>query len=159
MKRGHTIDVLFGLLLFCLFAVLMLVVLMSGVGAYRGIEQSMQSHFDQRTALSYISAKVRHYDQAGCVTVEPFGDGDALCLLEDIEGDTYCTWIYVKDGRLMELFAEADSGLPPDSGQELLEVSGLELSWEGNLLTVICTNSDGEAANLRLSLRAEGRVV
>ena len=115
MKRGHTIDVLFGLLLFCLFAVLMLVVLMSGVGAYRGIEQSMQSHFDQRTALSYISAKVRHYDQAGCVTVEPFGDGDALCLLEDIEGDTYCTWIYVKDGRLMELFAEADSGLPPDS--------------------------------------------
>ena len=73
MRRGHSIDTLFALVLFGLFAMLVLLVLMSGAGAYRGIEQSMQSHYDQRTALNYVAAKVRHYDAADCVSVEPAG--------------------------------------------------------------------------------------
>lgn len=118
----------------------------------------MQSHFDQRTVISYLAEKVRHYDAAGCVAVETIGGQEALCLYEEIEEETYCTQIYVYDGMLMELFAEAGADLPPESGEAILAISDLQLELDGSLLQIECTGTDGETAELQLCLRAEGQV-
>lgn len=155
MRKERSMDVLFGLLLFTLFTVLILTVLMSGVGAYRGIERNMQSNYDQRTAVSYLATKIRHYDTAGGVSVESFGDLNALRLRQAVDGVTYSTWVYALDGQLMELFVEDGVELPPQSGTPVLEIESLELSQDGNALQIACVGADGKHSSLRLSLRAE----
>lgn len=158
MKRGHSVDTLFGLLLFCLFAVLLLTTLMYGVNAYRGITKSMQSQFDQRTALSYLAAKVRHYDAVNSVSVEPFGGETALCLREKIDGETYCTWIYRQNGTMMELFAAEESELTPESGQEILKTGELNFRMDDTQLVISCAGEASAPSELRLFLRSEGKV-
>lgn len=154
MKQKHSIDTVFALALFCLFAVMALLVLSSGIRTYRGIEESMQSHYDQRTALSYIASKVRHYDAAGSVSVGDFGGENALCLREEIDGYEFCTWIYEYDGQIYELFTEPECELTPDCGEAILSADSLEFEREGDLIYVQCTGVDGAKAELCLALRS-----
>ena len=77
---NHTIDTVFVLALFCLFAAAVLMVLLAGANAYQQIADNMESQYAERTCLAYLDAKVRHYDEAGMVEVETFADHDALAL-------------------------------------------------------------------------------
>ena len=59
------------------------------------------------------------------VTVEPFGEGEALVVRD---GTGYITRVYCYDGYLMELFTAADTLLLPESGKKILEMGELSLS-------------------------------
>lgn len=144
-------DGLIALLLFGVFAVCLLVVLFSGADAYRRLTDRDQSAYDHRTGTQYIATRVRQADHDGGILVEPFGDGDALVLGADEE---YATWVYCREGWLMELYCLRSEPLAPDAGQPLLEAQGLELSLEDGLLTAVLTGADGRTDTLRLSLRS-----
>ena len=58
----------------------------------------------------------------------------------------------------MELFAGAESGLGPESGQEILNASDFAVSKEGGLLSISCASPEGETATIHLYLRSEGQV-
>ena len=60
--ENHTINTIFVLVLFCVFAVAVLLVLLAGTGAYQDIADRMERQYEERTCLSYLDAKVRHYD-------------------------------------------------------------------------------------------------
>ena len=68
------------LLLFGVFAVCVLIVLLTGAKAYRGLTERDRTAYDRRTCVQYIATKVRQGDVEGGVTVEPFGDTAALCM-------------------------------------------------------------------------------
>lgn len=155
MKRTHSVDSLFGLALFGLFAALAAAVLLAGARAYENIESTMQSHYDQRTAVSYIAAKVRHYDERGAVTVESFEGADCICLHERFDGVEYVTKVYLYDGEIRELFTEEKLGLGPECGEPVLEASELSASLEDGLLSIRCV-SGGSTESIKLSLRSEG---
>lgn len=154
MRHRHLIDTAFAVALFGVFAALALLVLLSGAGAYRGIEADTSARFTERTCASYLAEKVRRYDAAGSVSVGRFGGSDALLLREEIDGVPYQTAVYCWQGRLMELFSEEGEALPPESGTELLAAGGLQVSEEGNLLRIVCAGPDGTTARVSLYLRA-----
>lgn len=156
MKHRHLVDTAFAAALFGGFVGLALLVLLCGAGAYRGIEADTSSHYTERTCLSYLAEKIRHYDRAGGVAVGKFAGSDALLLREDIGGTEYRTVIYWYDGMVMELFSEADAMLTPDSGTEILAAEELRITEEDGLIHLACTGSGGAAARLTLSLRAGG---
>lgn len=154
MKRRavtHHMDGLFALLLFGVFAACVLVVLLTGADAYRHLTQRDQTAYDQRTCMQYLATRVRQADYAGGVRVTELGGGDALLL---DAGSDYPTWLYCRDGYLMELYCWAEEPLPPEDGQPLMEADALSLTAEGDLITITVTVG-GAKNSLTLSLRSD----
>lgn len=146
----HHIDAVAALLLFGIFAVCVLAVLLTGADAYRRLTQRDQAAYERRTCTQYIATRVRQSDREGSIRVEDFEGSDALVLDGDEE---YATWLYCRDGWLMELYCYAEEPLEPEDGERLLEAERMELSLEEGLLTVTIVTPGGEEDTLRLSLR------
>lgn len=126
-----------------LFALLAMGVTLMGTGVYRAVAGDADANSTQRTALSYVVNQIRRAD-AGGVAVGTFGGADALRLTETGEdGSVYVTLIYCFEGSLMELYMEEGTGLAPEDGMPLLELSSLDLSVTENGGLDI-TASDGE---------------
>nr|WP_325304993.1 DUF4860 domain-containing protein [uncultured Oscillibacter sp.] len=155
MKRQgikHQMDGLLMLLLFGVFAACVLIVLLTGARAYRGLTVRDAEAFDRRTCVQYLATRVRQGDLAGGVAVESFGDAAALCI-KDPEG--FVTRVYCHDGWLMELYTFADAELEPQDGEKIMPLEGLALTLEDGFLTAEVRQGEGVTDTLRLSLRAE----
>lgn len=147
MKRGHSLDVVMTLVLFCLFTGSVLMVLMLGVQSYQGVVQSMQESYEERTCLQYIATKIDHYSGIDAVQVGTFGDGSALELHQTIEDCDYITYIYSYQGKAMELFCEHDADLEPEAGFAIMDVVALDVvEVSDDLLQISCTGSGGSAS-------------
>ncbi len=152
--QKHHMEGLIALLLFGVFAVCLMTILLTGADAYRSLTERDQTAYDRRVCAQYLAARVRQADRLDGVKVESFGDGDALALIEDIDGYDYVTYVYLCDGYLMELFCAAGSGLTPDAGEKIMPAEMLSLSLEGRKLQIELTPPGGEPAALTLSLRS-----
>lgn len=154
-ERGKgNIAGLAALLVLAVFALCILLVLLTGGDAYQRLTQRDQSAYSRRTAAQYITTRVRQADGLGQVTVGDFGGADALILPESIDGEEFVTRVYCYDGSLRELFALAEDEFEPGDGEVLLPAEGLELSLDGRVLTVVITNEDGTEQELALYLRS-----
>ncbi len=100
----HHTDALAALLVYGVFAACVLAVLLTGANAYRRLTLRDREVDNRRTCVQYIATRVRQSDHAGGVAVEDFGGG-ALVLNADSD---YPTWIYCRDGWLMELYCLAE---------------------------------------------------
>ena len=96
----HYLDGLLSLLLFGIFAASILSVLLTGAGVYSRLTQRDQNAYDRRTSVQYLATKVRQASSGAQVSVGTFGEGDALLLSEEIDGEPYLTRIYCCDGWL-----------------------------------------------------------
>ncbi len=155
----HNIDSLAALLLFAVFAASVLAVLLTGARAYRGITLRDQSAYNARTCVQYIAQRVRQSDSLYGVTVEDFGEGQALVLGA---GEEYITRIYCYNGYLMELYSQAGMDLGPEAGEKIIEVAAVSMSLDKGALHVEVQNldQDGETrrdSHLTLSLRSGRR--
>lgn len=137
------------LLVTAVFAVCLLLVLLTGAGGYRRLTERDRASYDRRTALQYVATKVRQADAVGCVDLTEFGGTPALCLTETVDGAAYETYLYAYDGYLRELYAAADAGLSPQDGEKVLRSDGLTLSLEDGLLRV-----ETAGGSLLLALRS-----
>lgn len=131
-KTSRTTGLL-ALLVFLLFALCLLLVLLTGAGVYRGLVRRGEERYAARTMVQYIATRVR---QAGDVAVEEFGGCKALVFPETIGGETYLTRVYCYEGWLMELFSADGADLSPEDGERLLEGETVHFHLEEKLLTV-----------------------
>ena len=150
--QKHHMEGLIALLLFGVFAVCLMAVLLTGASAYRNLTDRDRTAYDRRVCTQYLAARVRQGDRQDGVRIEPFGDGDALLLIDDIGGFDYATYVYVSEGYLMELFCAVDSGLAPDAGSRIMPANGLDLNLEGNRLDLVLTPPDADASPVALTL-------
>jgi len=142
------------LLLFGVFAVCILIVLLTGADIYQRLSARDQLSYDQRTAAQYLTTRVRQADRLGDVSIRRFEGQDALVFTEVIEGDAYETLVYCYDGYLRELFVAADGGFLPEDGEKVLAAQGLTIRQDGQLLDVELTSPSGELQALSLYLRS-----
>ena len=145
---------LLALMVFGVFAACLLFLLLTGADAYQKMRQRDTATYESRTAVQYMTTRVRQADRAESITAEAFDGLDALVLLEEIEGETYETKLYCYDGWLTELYAAAGSDLSPAAGEKILELKALELSLEDGLLQAKLTLPDGREEELSLQLRS-----
>ncbi len=153
-KHGYHLEGLMALLLFGVFAVCLLIVLLTGADSYQGLTQRDRVSDNRRVCAQYLVTRVRQSDAAGAVAAGQFGGGDALLLSQSIDGQEYVTWIYVNDGYLMELFSAPDSGMAPEDGEKLMAAQALSVSLTDGLLELSVTPEQGAAVELVLSLRS-----
>lgn len=141
-KRNKSIvDFLFILTLFGAFAVSALFVLVFGSRIYERTASDMQSNFEKRTALSYITEKVRSHDFSGGVDVDDFdsnsaidGDHSVLKLYQTVGGKEYITYMFVADGYLKEITVAEDYEFNYESGTKILPIKGFRVRKEGEAL-------------------------
>lgn len=126
-KTTHTIDSLFTFLL--LLAFLLFSLLLAGTGSviYRNGAESLNENYTSRTALSYISEKIRQHDESGAVFETSIGDLPALGLRKVLNGEEFLTYIYYYDGALRELFTRASTSVSPDMGSPVVELSACSI--------------------------------
>lgn len=131
-KSSRMTDVL-GLLCLTVFALCVLLVLLTGADVYRKLADRSEDSYARRTALQYLTTRVR---QAETVEVGELEGCQALILGETVDGETYTTWVYCYDGWLRQLYAVPGAKLPPRAGDALLEAEALSVKREDSLLTV-----------------------
>lgn len=144
-SKRHTIDVLFVITLFAVFA--MSIMTLTGIGAsvYEKIQASMSENYDSRTAFSYISNKLRQSDTNGNISLGNYGGTDAVIISEEIDNVTYCTYLYCYDGYLKELFTRAGQEFDLEYGTNILELDSFAASYETDtLIKFELTPKDGD---------------
>ena len=127
-KSEHTVDALFVITLFLVFAISVVALTGTGAGVYQNVVDKMSSNYNSRTSFSYIYNKVHQSDMDGLVDVGQYMGNDALIISEEIDNITYCTYLYEYDGNIKELFTRAGQEFDPSYGTDILEVKGFSIS-------------------------------
>lgn len=156
----HSISSAFIFLLVGVFAVFSLLLVLIGVGAYRGVVEDASQNAQVRTSLSYIANKVRAADATGEVRVEDWQGVPVLVMQEWYDADLYETRLYFlpdeQGGGLYEHFmytGDAQDWTPAD-GDRIADISALTIKSEAGRLVLGMTTTDGQPLTLRLALRA-----
>lgn len=132
-KNPFQIQQVLTLLTLTVFALCLLLVLLSGASAYDALVDRGEAAYGRRTALQYLTTRLR---QAETVEAGRLEGCTALVLGEAIDGERYTTHIYCYDGWLRELYAVPGAKLPPQAGEAIVEAESLSLKLEGDLLRV-----------------------
>lgn len=164
-EKNFIVDVLFVLALFGVFTVSALMLVTVGADVYRHTVEDMDSNYETRTSVAYITEKIRQNDislpkehSQQSITIGTLADTPALILTQDIDGELYCTYLYLHDGYLKELFMKSDS-YPGENasaaGQEILPLKDLSMEQPApNVLSFQLTTTDGESHSFCVSLRS-----
>lgn len=155
-QKGRTVNLLFTMLLFLVFVLCALFTVLIGGKVYENINSRIQENYSGQVVLNYVANKVRQGDQAGCVAVKTIEGTSVLELSQEIDGRTFVTWIYYKDGTVRELFTNEGSGLGLKDGLEIMECRGLEFTQEDSVLEVQVTGTANAANRLLLNIRSGG---
>lgn len=126
--RGQSIDTVFVLLIFCIFAASVLAVLMLGGSIYKNIADISQQGYDERTCLSYVWSKIKNGDEAGKISIGDFNGQNVLMLREEYDGVAYQTIIYYYDGWVRELFFEEGLDFTPEDGTPVIATTSLSFT-------------------------------
>ena len=149
----RSISGLAAALLLCVFALMILSVLLSGAGAYQRLTVRGEENYDSRSSAQYVATKLRQAPSAESVELRTFGGSDCLCITEEIDGAEYITRVYCHEGWIRELLTRAEGDFAPEDGEKILEAEALELSLENELIRVAVTN--GSRTEFFVSLRGE----
>ena len=151
-SRSHGINMIFPLILLCVFVLCAVTLILFAAGVYRLSASQESENYSTRTSLSYLTEKIRQGN--GEAVVDSFGDGDAIVLFEEDGGQVFKTWLYVHDGTLRELFIAEGTGAGPESGTEVMELDAMDVEARGdNLLYVRCEKAGLRTAEGFISLR------
>jgi hypothetical protein len=154
-RRGHLTDVLFLLTLFGVLAASSLLVVMTGANVYRHTAAQMNDHFNLRTPLAYVAAKVRQCDARDAVYIAELDKTPALVLEQVFSGSVYQTWIYYHDGAVREVLIEKGAELRASFGLAIMETPGFHMEQTAaGLLKFTAFDAAGREMTLEISLRS-----
>ena len=154
-KRKHTIDVLFVITLFAVFAISLVMLTGTGAGVYERVVKDMDENYSSRTSFSYIYNKVHASDELGNVSVGTYQGADALIISEEIDNITYCTYLYEYEGKLKELFTRYGQEFDLKYGTDILDIDSLKLCMiTDSLLKFEITPKDSDTETLFIHLRS-----
>lgn len=124
MRNKPIVDILFLLALFSVFLISALFIVLFGAKIYRNTVSNMEANFKSRTALSYVTEKMRQFDHSGGAAVIHYGETPVLVLNERVGDNDYSTFLYEQDGYLTELTARSDYDFDLTGGTKVVPVSG-----------------------------------
>ena len=127
---SDTISTVGSMLLFLLFAGCLLLMIAVAAGTYSRISTNFDKTFGSSASLRYISNKIKSAE-----SVEIAENGTALFLTDDGIVDI----IYFRDSSLYEKSVASDIEPVPEGGDRIFELSGMNVSEQGNVLKITVT--------------------
>ena len=156
MRRQTGAGAIAALILTCVFGATLLLSLAAGAGVYRRVAERTEAGANTRVGLTYLTAKIHGYDSVDAVYAGSFGGVDAVYLLQDMDGLTYETILYVYDGQLRELLCEQGWELEPEDGEPIAEAQSLTVTEpESGLLRLTFTDGGGTTQSADIFVRSK----
>lgn len=161
-KRDKSIiDFVFILALFCAFMITALFVVLFGSKIYQRTVSDMDTNFASRTALSYITEKIRSHDYEGGVDVADISEASVnghsiLVLYTTSEYGDFATYLFVKDGYLKEYTSPKDAEFDYERGTNILEIQEFRVNkMNDSLYSFYIVDADGNETSFFVSLYSE----
>lgn len=152
-KHKHSADILVSLALAAAFIIMAMYIAAFGAGIYKDCVSAAERSSNNRTALMYMTQRIRRADSEGFAKIAELGSsGDALVLTETENGATYYTYIYVMNGFLREL-TSADYPADLTLGQEIFAAESLALSADNGIVTARFAFADGSEAETKVNAK------
>lgn len=126
-QRQHSADSLFSMALLLIFTVFTLMLGGMGAAVYKNSVAHLNENYTSRTAIAYISEKIRQYNSSDSIFLSSVGGSDALVLKDTTEDEVFLTYIYYYDGALRELFVRQETLPDAATGNAVVELAGLEI--------------------------------
>ncbi len=156
-QQRHIIDILFVLALLGIFALSAIFLISIGADIYGKTMNNMENNFDTRTALAYLTEKVRQSDLENQVSIGELDGHPAIIITSGDENNGYRTYLYEHEGFLKELMAKQNVTLGPSAGQNILAISDFELLPVGNnLINCQITISNQQTYDLYIYVHSGG---
>ena len=155
----HSIDTLFTFLLLLSFLLFLFCSRNRSI-VYQNGTDSLNKNYTSRTALSYLTEKLRQHDHTDGISIRELDGIPSLVLYEEQNGTHYCTYLYFYDGALRELFTQASNVPSADMGTVIAELSGFTFSVESthdgseSVLLITVTDTEGRDTTARIHLSA-----
>ncbi len=127
MKK-HMMDVLFVLLVFCLFTLTSLSVVYVGLEVYQNTTETMDQEFQVNTSFQYIIEKIRQNNTNDSIDIVTVEDKQALRLKQRYNNQDYYTYIYQDEKQLKELFISANQTPHIKDGDTIMDISKFHIS-------------------------------
>lgn len=145
-KKAHSIDMLFMLVLFSVFAIMSVLLIIIGSDVYGKIVDSQEMNSDNRNILSYVTNKVRTSQAENGVYIEE-KDGTPVLVIKNSEDEyDFSTLIFFTNGQLKEATISNGDEYNLDFGDILAEVSDFTfgIDEESGVLELSVANGDSE---------------
>ncbi len=132
--KRFSIDMIFVLTLFCVFATTALLLVFAGTRVYEDMAGNLQSTFSSRTAVSYLKKQSDHHAVQGAISIGAVEGTTALQLAETVNEVDFVRYIYLHEGYLRELYTKAD--IPPQlsAGQTIVRLQDFTMTADGALI-------------------------
>lgn len=158
-KQKHTIDILFVITLFCVFAFSIIMLMGTGARVYSRIVERMETNYESRTASTYLFNKIHRADAEGLVKCGYFGDAEALLMMEEVNNVPYCTYLYYYDNSLMELFTRYGQDISPEYGTKIMTLADYDFEQVTNsLYRFSFVTEEGESSVLYVHTRSDEKI-
>lgn len=158
-RNKSVVDFLFILALFGAFAITALFVVLFGARIYKSTVSNMDTNYEKRTAMSYVTEKIRSHDYTGGADVadidinNPSEQHSVLKLYQEMGGKKYVTYLFLKDGYLKEFTAEDTYDFDYSVGTEILKINDFSVRKESDGLYFFdITDSNGERTEFFVTL-------
>lgn len=153
-NKQHSIDILFMLSLFCVFALCSVVLIIFGADIYQDTVDKTNQNYLERTSVAYLTEKLRQTDIAQAVSIVTVDGVDMLTIESKINDQLYSTRLYEYEGYLYECFSRSDITLSPDAGQEIFEMNGLSFQFvTSSLLQITFDGTNKEKVSFYIDLQ------
>jgi hypothetical protein len=157
-KNRHVVDVLFVLALFGVFAASALMLVTIGASVYKQTVNHMNDSFTERTAYTYLEEKIRQNDLYDGIEIGELEGTQALVLTQRLNDTEYCTYLYLYDGYLKELFARKNSFIGDNilpAGQNIMQLQSFSLEMpDSGLIKLTIDTGNGNSTILYTALRS-----
>lgn len=151
--KQHSIDILFVLSLFCVFAFCSVTLIIFGANIYQNTIHTTGQNYLERTSIAYLTEKIRQTDITQSVSIVQNNGIDMLTIDTNIDGQIYSTRLYEYEGYLYESFSRSDIFLSPDVGQKIFEIKDLTFSFlTPSLLQISFCGSKQEIVTFYINL-------
>ena len=143
-RQRHMTDKMFLVLLFAVFAVCAFSLIMIGANVYSHTVSVMNQDYEKRIDISYVTEKIRQWDEMDSIEVGTFHGRIALVHKEMIEGRTYNTYIYQEKSALRELMVREGLDTTTMQGEQIVAAKDFSVKETKQLYDIKIQGSDGK---------------
>lgn len=159
-RERSKVDILFLLALFGVFLISALFIVLFGARIYKKTASDMDTNFNARTSVAYITEKIHRNDIEGGVAITKDEGSDLLMLRQFTDYGAYITYLYFSDGYLREITLSEGAPLEKSAGAQVLALHAFSIEEiNPSTLAFHMTDAGDVTTTFYVSINAKGGVV
>lgn len=144
-KQKHMVDKMFLIVLFATFSVCAFGMIMIGAKVYSHTASVMNNDYEKRVDISYVTEKIRQWDEENSIEITTFHKKTALMHIENINGMTYLTYIYQDKGALRELMVRKGIDTKKMQGEKIISAKDFMIYKKDKIYDIEIRGRDGQS--------------